>query len=283
MRITWLNRFRRSARPRTARPITGSLPTAHPVHLPVEALEAREATTTGPFYLATHGGLWSATDTTAKLSRFTGLTGTNLSVGQFGGGQFAVVRDAQRHIAIFNGNNDVITTTDIVARDVLGGRSEIFYRDPLNHVGVLTLGAVLNGDGTFAVTPVATDGVAVQMRLGRDTTTGADFLAFRAPNRNVHVLEMVAGTPVRADSGAKAIDLDAGNEREVFIRKANNQVDVLTINTATAMGITFSPVVNSGKAATSLSIGRGSPFGDDVMAYRSPDGGVHYMRYFPGA
>ena len=139
MRSTWWNWLRRASRPRVVRPVPANRPT---VRLGFESLEPREVPTTSPFFLDTHGGLWGATDSTSKLSRFTGATGRQLSVGEVnGGGQFAVVRDAHNHIAIFNGNNDVVTTTTVVARDVVAGRGELFYRDARNHVGVLTLGA----------------------------------------------------------------------------------------------------------------------------------------------
>jgi hypothetical protein len=279
MRNTWWNRLRRATRPRAERPVPASRPT---VRLGFESLEPREVPTVSPYFLDTHGGLWGATDATSKLSRFTGVSGLQLSVGEVGGGQFAVVRDAHNHIAIFNGNNDVVTTTTVVARDVLAGRNEVFYRDAHNLIGVLTLGA-LNPDGTFTTTVVPTAGTAVQMKLGYDTTTAHDFVAYRAPDQSVRVLELVAGAPVLGNTGARAIDLDAGNQKEMFIRKANNQVDVLTINAATATGITFLPAIASGKAALSLSIGRGSPVGDDFMAYRAPDGSAHYLRFTPGA
>src|SRR5262249_2024575 len=161
-----------------------------------------------------------------------------------------------------------------------------FLRDGLNRIYVLRLGASLNGNGTFQVTSVETAGFAVQMDVGRDTsqpTAGQlDFLAYRAGDNSVNVIELVAGVPDYAATGASAIDLKAGNEKETFIREPSNQIQVLTINTTTASGITFKPIVTTPGFALQMGVGRNNPIGDDYLVYRAGDNSVNFMNYSPG-
>jgi hypothetical protein len=220
------------------------------------------------------------------VSRFTGTTGVQLSVGDVspsgGGGQIAAVRDAAGHIAIFNGNNDVVTTTTLVARDLVAGRGEVFFRDAKNKVHVLRLGPLMS-DGTFAVTDIPTTVAAVKMKVGFDFTTGLDFLACRAPNAHVGVLALFLGVPVSGDSGVTAVDFVAGNQKEVFVRRPGNLVEVVRVNAVTGMAVTFLPTVKSGQAAVEMGVSRNNPAGDDYLAYRAPDSSVHWMNYNPAA
>jgi hypothetical protein len=254
--------------------------------LQFESLGPRVVPTTSPFFLDTHNQVWGAIDSTGKVSRFTGATGVQLSVGEtsFMGvaGQFAVVRDAASHIAVLNGINDVLTTTTLVARDVVAGRDEVFFRDAKNKVHVLRLGVVMS-DGRFAVTDLPTDVVAVRMKVGFDTTTGFDFLAFRAPNAHVGVLALFLGAPVSGDSGVTAVDFVAGNEKEVFVRRPGNLVEVVRVDAVTGATVTFLPKVTTGQAAVEMGVSRNNPSGDDYLAYRAPDSSVHWMNYNPGA
>lgn len=257
-----------------------------PFHLEIEQLEARDVPSTSPFLLDSSNRLFAATDATGQTYVNTGAFGIQLSVGEIGpsggGGQFAVIRDGNNRVYLFNGNNNTFTTTNAFATDIVAGRGEVFLRDGDNRVYVVTLGA-LNPDGTFSVTVTATAGFAIQMDVGFDTSTVRDFLAYRAGDNSVHYIETVAGGFGYGSSGAFAIDLVAGNQKETFIRDGANRVYVLTINTASIAGITSLPAIQTNVFALQMSVGRASPSGNDMMAYRGLNNSVNFISYTPGA
>jgi hypothetical protein len=158
--------------------------------------------------------------------------------GGLSSGEIAVVRRTNNRVVVFNGNNNVVTGTGVSAVDIAAGRGKVYVRRPDNTIAVITLGA-LNPNGTFSVTVTPTSARALQMSVGFDFTTADDFLAFRAPNNRVRFLEVVGGAPEFGTNNLSAIDIVAGNQKETFIRQPNNRIAVLTIDTATAAGITL--------------------------------------------
>lgn len=275
MFTNWLRRTRRSTS-RISRPA-----------LEVEILERRDCPSTSPFFIdkAAHG-VWAATDGTGKVYQFTGIkNAVQLSVGDVsqtgGGGQFAAVRTSSGRVVLFNGNNNVVTVTDTFAKDAAAGRGRIYLRHQHNRVEILSLGAALNGDGTFNVTPIATTATARQMEVGFDFTTAQDFLAYRSRNSTFHVLELVAGVPVYGDTSKVVVDLEPGNQKETFVRSPHNRVSVFTINTVAGTGITLFPEVVTAAFAVQMSVSRNNPAGDDYMAYIQPNSTLHFMNYAP--
>jgi hypothetical protein len=234
-----------------------------------------------PFFLDTRNQLWAATDTTGKTYLFTGTSGVQLSVGVVspggGGGEIAAVRRSDNRVAIFNGNNNVVTLVGISAVDIAAGRGKVYVRRPDNTIAVLTLGA-LNPNGTFNVTVIPTSARALQMSVGFDFTTGADFLAFRDSER-VRFMEIVSGVPRFGASGLSAIDIVAGNQKETFIRRPDNRIAVLVINAATASGITLLAPIMSTRQAVQMSVSRNNPTGNDYMAFRAPDNSVNFANF----
>jgi hypothetical protein len=252
------------------------------VKLRVEELERREVPTTSPFLLDSNNQLLAANDAAGQTYASTGGYGIQLAVGEFfsggGGGEVAYIRDGANRVYIFNGNNNTFTDTGAFAIDIVAGRGGAFFRDGGNRVYVLTLGTV-NPNGTFAFTTQMTAGFAIQMSVGFDNVSSQDFLAYRTGDNSVHVLETVAGAPVYGASGAFAIDLEGGNEREIYIRDGNNQVSIVRVNNANAAGVSFTSTINTAAFAIQMSVGRGNTFGDNILAYRAGDNAVHYLRY----
>jgi hypothetical protein len=121
------------------------------------------------------------------------------------------------------------------------------------------------------------------MRVGFDTTTSLDFLAYRAGDNSVHVIERVAGLPVYGTSGAFAIDLEAGNQNEIFVRESSNHISIVNINAATPAGVTFNARTDTAAFALEMSVGRGNPSGNDILAFRAGDNSVHFIGFTPGA
>jgi hypothetical protein len=239
-----------------------------------------------PFFLDTHNQLWGATDSSGKTYLFSGAAGVQLSVGEVdpsgGGGEIAVVRTANNRVLIFNGNNNVVTKTRLSAVDVAAGRGEVFVRRSNDTIAVLTLGA-LNPDGTFSRAVTGTNARAVQMSVGFDFTTTRDFLAFRSPSNRVRFMEVLAGVPEFGSSDLSAVDIVAGNQKETFIRRPNNRIAVLTIDTATAAGITLQTPIERQRRAVEMGVSRNNPAGNDFVAFRALDNSVHFANFAPGA
>ena len=239
-----------------------------------------------PFFLDTHNQLWGATDSSGKTYLFSGASGVQLSVGEVdpsgGGGEIAVVRTANNRVLIFNGNNNVVTKTRLSAVDVAAGRGEVFVRRSNDTIAVLTLGA-LNPDGTFSRAVTGTNARAVQMSVGFDFTTTRDFLAFRSPSNRVRFMEVLAGVPEFGSSDLSAVDIVAGNQKETFIRRPNNRIAVLTIDTATAAGITLQTPIERQRRAVEMGVSRNNPAGNDFVAFRALDNSVHFANFAPGA
>jgi hypothetical protein len=239
-----------------------------------------------PFFLDTHNQLWAATDNSGKNYLFSGASGVQLSVGEVdpsgGGGEIAVVRTAKNRVLIFNGNNNVVTKTRLAAVDIAAGRGEVFVRRPNDTIAVLTLGA-LNPDGTFSRTVIGTNARARQLSVGFDFTTTRDFLAFRSPSNRVRFMEVLAGVPEFGSSDLTAIDVVAGNQKETFLRRHNNRIAVLTIDTATAAGITLQAPIRRQRQAVEMGVSRNNPSGNDFVAFRALDNSVHFANFAPGA
>ena len=239
-----------------------------------------------PFFLDTQNQLWGATDSSGKTYLFSGASGVQLSVGEVdpsgGGGEIAVVRTANNRVLIFNGNNNVVTKTRLSAVDVAAGRGEVFVRRSNDTIAVLTLGA-LNPDGTFSRAVTGTNARAVQMSVGFDFTTTRDFLAFRSPRNRVRFMEVLAGVPEFGSSDLSAVDIVAGNQKETFIRRPNNRIAVLTIDTATAAGITLQTPIERQRRAVEMGVSRNNPAGNDFVAFRALDNSVHFANFAPGA
>jgi hypothetical protein len=239
-----------------------------------------------PFFLDTHNQLWGATDSSGKTYLFSGASGVQLSVGEVdpsgGGGEIAVVRTANNRVLIFNGNNNVVTKTRLSAVDVAAGRGEVFVRRSNDTIAVLTLGA-LNPDGTFSRAVTGTNARAVQMSVGFDFTTTRDFLAFRSPSNRVRFMEVLAGVPEFGSSDLSPVDIVAGNQKETFIRRPNNRIAMLTIDTATAAGITLQTPIEHQRRAVEMGVSRNNPAGNDFVAFRALDNSVHFANFAPGA
>jgi hypothetical protein len=254
--------------------------------LRLEELEERAVPSTSPFFLGSMNQLYAATDGTGKQFMATGGFGVQLSVGELnssgGGGQFAAFRDGMNRVWLFNGNDNTFTNTGAFAMDIAAGRGEVFLRDGMNRVYVLMLSG-MNSNGTFMVTPQMTAAFAMQMSVGFDTTQMQDFLAYRAGDNSVNYVERMGGMPVYGSSGAFAIDIAAGNQKETFIRDGMNRLAILTINMATTSGITSLAPIMTPAFAIDLSVGKDTAAQNDMLVYRAGDNSVILLNYTPGA
>jgi len=94
-------------------------------------------------------------------------------------------------------------------------------------------------------------------------------------------MQIVGGAAVFGESSLLAIDIVCGNQKETFIRRPNNGIAVLIINTATVAGITLRAPILIPRQALEMSVSRNNPSGDDFMAFRTPDNRVLFGNYRP--
>jgi hypothetical protein len=264
----------------------------------LEALEERAVpAAASPFFLDTSNQLWANTAAAGQPPSFinTGGFGLQVSVGEIntagGGGQFAAVRDGNNQVWLYNGNTGVWVQTPAFAIDIAAGRGFVYLRDGNNQIYSVNIASRFAG--LFGVSP-ATGKFAVQMSVGFSPASNpfspfaGDFLAYRAPDNTVNFYRQLAGTgpgSFFANSGAFAIDLAAGNRGETFIRDGNDQVYILSISGPQLPSfpfITVNPSIQTQAFAEQMSVGQTSPTpGNELLAYRTGDNTVHFLRYAP--
>lgn len=252
------------------------------VRLQIEKLESRECPSHSPFFLDSENRLFEVD--AADNATFTGGFGTQLAVGDLdstlGGGDFAVIRDGENRVYLYNANNNVFTTTGAFAIDIAAGRNEVFLRDGNNQIVVLSLDS-LNANGTFNVSAQTTAAFATDMDVGFDPDTTENFLVFRDGENRVYFLEESTSSFVYGTSGAFATDILAGDQGEAFILDGNNEINILSINSVTSTGITFDAPIATGAFTTDLNLGQTS-FGTDIMAFIGANNSVNLLTFSAG-
>lgn len=279
----------------------------------VEAFEIRlvpSASAQGPFFLASNGALYAASDTLDGAVN-TGGWGISLSVGKDQAGHaMAVIRDANSRVYVYD--QGTWTDTGGYARDLVAGiNGEFFARDFNNLLyryqqGVgwspLSVGTVA---GVFVPVTVTAAGHvapldefhAVQLALGQQTVTDPyteqtqleNVLYYRNPDNHILVYRDAGAyslsdhqyLPEYTDTGGFGLDIAAGSHGEAFVRDGNNRLYVYRDTGLGPFG--GSNLLDSGTWqatpawAFSLSVGQEAD-GSDFLAFKDANSRIYIYR-----